>query len=378
MNCLTEDVLRRYADRELSTSEMDEHLSACERCRERLGELRERTGRVHELLGVLAPAGADPDPARAYARLASTIASAEPAPPPRVSLFRRTPVWSAAAAVCALVLLFTFSPARSWGQRFLSMLRVQKVAVVPVDLQTVTAQLRGSGHQRLIAQFISDNVVVTMKPAAPVAAANPQAASAMAGFPVIAPSALGTPQRISVTGEGAFQMTLDSARIQALFDAAGRSDLQVPASVNGSLVAVHIPKSVHMQFGNCSKTNHVSSANCVNFIQVPSPTVSVPPSLNIAALAEAGLQVAGMDAAQAQAFSQSVDWSSTLVIPVPENAGSYETVPVDGVNGTLITSPPRPHSPGGYGLIWVKDGIVYSLAGGGSADTALAVAESLH
>ncbi|MGH9639156.1 MAG: hypothetical protein ACRD3Y_03785, partial [Bryobacteraceae bacterium] len=123
---------------------------------------------------------------------------------------------------------------------------------------------------------------------------------------------------------------------------------------------------------------HTPSANCVNFIQVPSPTVSVPPTLNIAALAEAGLQVAGMDAAQAQAFSQSVDWSSTLVIPVPENAGSYETVPVDGVNGTLIASLPRAHSPGGYALIWVKNGIVYSLAGGGSADTALAVAESLH
>ncbi|HEX7363510.1 MAG TPA: hypothetical protein VF283_23710 [Bryobacteraceae bacterium] len=377
MNCLSEDVLRRYADRELSSLEVDEHLSSCERCRERLGELRNRTERVQELLGVLAPAGGDPDPARAYARLASAIASAEPEPPRRVSFLRRTPVWSAAAA-CALILVFTLSPARSWGQRFLSMLRVQKVAVVPVDLQTVTAQLRGSGHEKLLAQFISDNVVVTMKPGAPAIASSPQNASAMVGFPVTTLSALGTPQRISVTGEGAFQMTLDRSRIQALFDAAGRSDLSVPLSVDGSLVAVHIPKSVHMQYGNCSKTNHAPSANCVNFIQVPSPTVSVPPSLNIAALAEAGLQVAGMDAAQAQAFSQSVDWSSTLVIPVPENAGSYETVPVDGVNGTLIASLPRPHSPGGYALIWVKNGIIYSLAGGGSADTALNVAESLH
>ncbi|MGH9610318.1 MAG: hypothetical protein ACRD34_11665 [Bryobacteraceae bacterium] len=378
MNCLSEDMLRRYADREPSAPETGEHLRCCERCRQRLGELSERTDRVQKALGALMPEGeSNPDPARAYARLASAIASAEPAPPRRVSFFRRTPVWSAAAA-CAVILLFTLSPARSWGQKFLSMLRVQKVAIVPVDLQTVTAQLRGSGHQKLIAQFISDNVVVTMKPGAPVTAATPQSASAMAGFPVITLSALGAPQRISVTGEGGFQMTLDRSRIQALFDAAGRSDISVPASVNGSLVAVHIPKSVHMQYGNCAKTNHAPSANCVNFIQVPSPTVSVPPMLNIAALAEAGLQVAGMDAAQAQAFSQSVDWSSTLVIPVPENAGSYETVPVDGVNGTLIASQPRAQSPGGYALIWVKNGIVYSLAGGGSADTALNVAESLH
>ncbi|MGH9640598.1 MAG: anti-sigma factor family protein, partial [Bryobacteraceae bacterium] len=256
MNCPTEDVLRRYADREASMPETDEHLRSCERCRKRLGALSERTDRVQKVLGALLPEGeSNPDPARAYARLASAIASAEPAPPRRVPFFRRMPVWSAAAA-CAVILLFTLSPARSWGQRFLSMLRVQKVAIVPVDLQTVTAQLRGSGHQKLIAQFISDNVVVTMKPGAPVTASSPQNASTMAGFPVTTLSALGTPRRISVTGEGAFQMTLDRARIQALFDAAGRSDIPVPASVNGSLVAVHIPKSVHMQYGNCSQKSH--------------------------------------------------------------------------------------------------------------------------
>jgi anti-sigma factor RsiW len=376
MNCPSKDLLRSYADNELSapeTERLNEHLRYCEHCVEQLTELRDHSERVQKMLGVLTPAEneATTDPALAYA----CIADAGPTLPRRFLFRWRAPVWGSAAA-CALILLFSFAPARSWGQKFLSMLRVQKIAVVPVDFETATAQLRNSGNEKMIAQLISDDVVVTMKPGNPVSATDAQNATEMAGFPVTTLDALGAPQRISVTGEGAFQMTLDHDRIQAVLDAAGRSDIQVPESVDGSLVAVHIAKAVHMQYGSCSQAQ--AAANCVNFVQVPSPTISVPPTLNIAALAEAGLQVAGMDAAEAQAFSQTVDWSSTLVIPIPQNASSYQTIPVDGVNGTLLEAPARGNFTGRYALIWVKNGIVYSLAGSGTPDTALEVAESLH
>jgi anti-sigma factor RsiW len=376
MNCPSKDLLRCHADGELSAPEaerIDEHLRSCERCGKQFSALRDRADRIQRTLGMLAPGEGESgtDPAVAYAR----FVAAEPAPPPRPSLSWRAPVWGSAAA-CVLVLLFTFAPARSWGQKFLSMLRVQKIAVVPVDLEAATAQLRGSGNEKLIAQLISDNVVVTMKPGDPTQAASAQNATEMAGFPVIALDVLGTPQRISVTGEGAFQMTLDHDRIQAVLDAAGRSDIQVPQSIDGSIVAVHIPKAVHMAYGSCSQAQ--GGANCINFVQIPSPAVSVPPDLNLAALAQAGLQIAGMDAAEAQAFSQTVDWSSTLVIPIPLNASSYQTIAVDGVNGTLVETPARANFAARYALIWVKNGIIYSLAGSGTSDTALTVAESLH
>jgi hypothetical protein len=189
-----------------------------------------------------------------------------------------------------------------------------------------------------------------------------------------------------VEQEGAFHMTLDADRMRAVLDQAGRSDIQIPDGVNGTTVAVHIPKSVRLRYGNCpSKESQpvagdagASDFKCIEFMQVPSPIVSVPPTLDMAALAEAGLEVTGMSAAEAHAFCQTVDWSSTLVIPIPQNGGSSRTISVDGVSGTLIEMPPRDNFVGRYLLIWVKNGVVYSVGGKGSADRALAAAASLN
>lgn len=369
MNCPSADLLRTYGDKELAAPEFErvkEHLVSCAPCRARLESLREASRRVGSAIKSLAPEHEEAvDPVSAYAAFRTGIAEAEPAPPRRSFGLWRAPAWSALAA-CALVVFFSFSPTRTWAQRFLSMLRVQKVAVVPVDLSAVTAEVGANGAKKLISQLISDNVTVTQKPGKAVPAASPQAAGQMAGFSVQTLEGLGTPQNIMVSDEAGFYMTLDHERIDAVLNQIGRSDIQVPSNIDGSIVAVHIPKGVDMSYGN------------MNFDQVPSPTVSVPPSLNIDALAEAALQVAGMSPAEAHAFCQTVDWTSTLVIPVPEAASSYQSVRVEGADGTLIQAPARGKFPGGYVLIWTKNGIIYSISGKGPADPALAVAESLH
>ena len=117
------------------------------------------------------------------------------------------------------------------------------------------------------------------------------------------------------------------------------------------------------------------ATNCVLFAQLPSPSVNTPPDLNIAQMAEIGLQVTGMSAEKAHAFSQSVDWTSTLVIPFPSDAGTYQQVSVDGVTGTLIS---RSESGGQYSLIWVKNGILYGLTGNGTSAAAVALAQSIQ
>src|ERR1700688_386489 len=45
-----------------------------------------------------------------------------------------------------------------------------------------------------------------------------------------------------------------------------------------------------------------------------------------------------MNPADARALCQTVDWSTTMVIPIPRDTGSFQTVTVDGVEGTLIDS----------------------------------------
>lgn len=369
MNCPSADLLRTYGDGELAAPEsghVKEHLVSCAPCRARLDALREEAHRVGSAIKSLAQEHEGiADPVSAYAAFRTGIAEADPPPPHRSFGLWRAPAWGVLAA-CVLIVFLSFSPTRSWAQRFLSMLRVQKVAVVPVDLSAVTAEVGANGGRKLITQLISDSVTITQKPGKAVPAASPQAAGAMAGFSVQTLDSLGAPQNIRVSDEAGFYMTLDQERIDAVLNQIGRSDIQVPSNIDGSIVAVHIPKGVDMSYGN------------MDFNQVPSPTVSVPPSLNISALAEAALQVAGMSPVEAHAFCQTVDWTSTLVIPVPEAASSYQSIRVEGAEGTLIQAPARGKFPGGYALIWTKNGIIYSISGKGPADPALAVAESLH
>lgn len=392
MNCTTDGSLRAYIDGELSAAESDElkqHLLACQACRTRADSIQARAQSVHNELAELSSQEEEVDSGLAFSRYCETYDGAANVPwLNRILGGWKRPIWGGLVAACALLVFLSFAPGRSWAQKILSMLRVQKVAVVPVDLSAVSSPGGNNGRENLIAQLISDNVVVTMKPGKPTPAATPQVASEMAGFKIRTLDGLGPQQQISVSDEGAFHMTLDRDRIQAVLDQAGRSDIQIPASVDGSTIAVHIPKLVNVRYGNCpvSQKESDSSASiagpagqaCIDFVQVPSPIVSVPPALNITVLAEAGLQLTGMSAAEARAFCKTVDWSSTLVIPVPQRDSSYETVPVDGVNGTLIEVPPHDNFIGRYALIWVKNGMVYSLGGKGTASRALSAAGSLN
>ncbi|MBV8549951.1 MAG: zf-HC2 domain-containing protein [Acidobacteriaceae bacterium] len=390
MNCPSDGILRASIDHELTDPEsetVDQHLRSCESCRTRYDAIRTQARSVQERLNALDPALAQTalDPALAYRHYRQKYDGApqdRPALADRIAGAWKRPVWGWVAAASVLALLLSFAPGRTWAQKILAMMRVQKVAVVPVDLSPLTAETGNRGPAKLIAQLISDNVVVTIHPGKPALASTVQAAGEMAGFHVRSVEQLGTPQKIYVGDEAAFHMTLNRERIQAVLEQAGRSEIVIPESVDGSTVAVHIPKMVRIVYGGCSSEDTTAPAtpvgSCIDFVQVPSPIVSVPPSLNIAALAEAGLQVTGMSVAEAHAFCQSVDWSSTLVIPIPQNGSSYRTVPVDGVNGTLVEMAPKGSFTGKYALIWVKNGIVYSLGGKGSADLALSAAASLN
>src|SRR5581483_10570133 len=169
-------------------------------------------------------------------------------------------------------------------------------------------------------------------------------------------------------------------------------------SVNGALIAVHIPKTVVSLYGDCPARTHLAgpnasraetmaerkaermaamnTTNCTYFVQAPSPTVSVPPNLNMSEIAEAALQLAGMSPSEAHSFCQTVDWSSTLVVPIPRNSSTSETVSVDGVEGTLITETlPQGNR---YSLLWIKNGIIHSLGGHGTSADALALASSVR
>lgn len=406
MTCLHEGILRARLDAELGGSELeavDQHLAVCADCRSRFEKLSTETARTHDLLSSLASGEVAPDPASAYAQFSARFGTmSEPQPSLINRLFapRWRPAWGLAAAAMAVAVLVGVGPVRLLAQRVLAMLRVQKIAVVSIDPTTLMSGSEpDSRPYRLINQFFADNVVVTIDPGKPTVVPTVTKAAHLAGYPIRIIGDLGAPQRVEVSGEAEFQMTVNRDRVETLLDEVGRSDIRIPESANGVLIAVHIPKIVFSMYGDCpvrrtsgdlnprsraeelaqrkmERLADAKNTNCTYLVQAPSPTVSVPPELNMSEIAEAALELAGMSPAEAHSFCETVDWSSTLVVPVPRNSSSSENVSVDGVEGTLIT---ETLSQGNrYSLLWIKNGVIHSLMGQGSSSDALTLAASLR
>lgn len=395
--CMTDGTLRARLDGELTESEsraVTAHLENCPDCQRRAEALAVTRDDASDLLSALASPSdeaAITDPQFALARFktrhASMAASRKPSFFGRLFAGRLRPVWGALAAV-ALVAFVSLSPSRVWAEKLLELFRVKQITVVSLD----TNQLRFGDvkFEKRISQLLSREMVVTKEPGAPQVAHSAEEASALAGFKVRLPSGRTDAPQLKVEGEYAFNMTMDRERLQTIFNEAGRPDLQLPPSLDGARIGVDIPKAAFAVYGDWptpgpAMARHQPSdwSKCLALAQVPAPSVTTPPDLNVGQVAEMGLQLAGMSQEQAHNFSQTVDWTSTLVIPIPQDAASFQTVEVDGVKGTLISQHPMEdtpvgRTPAGYTLLWVKNGIIYSMTGFGDPSQAVPLAESLR
>ena len=290
-------------------------------------------------------------------------------------------------ALLVLTLVFAFPGARAFASELLNLFRIQQVAVVPVDFTGMQSLNGAVGND--VGQLISNSITMNKKPGNPVDAADAKQASQLTGFNVRVPRNL-TPSRISVMNGSDFTITVDRTKAQALLNEAGRSDLLLPDSIDGAKISVTIPNSVSVDFGTCPPPSsdgdglnmHSNGspgrlyADCVILAELPSPTVSAPASVDVAQLAQIALEFSGMNSDQAKAFTDTVDWTSTLVVPIPKNAAIYDQVSVDGVTGTLIQRP-ADDAPQ-FLLLWVKDGIIYAIGGlGSNSQQALQIANSL-
>jgi len=306
--------------------------------------------------------------------------------PDEIPSKNRRPVWIVLIIIAVVAVGLSFGPGRSLGEKFLQSLRMQKVQAVNVDLSSFVGPNANRSLQQMFSQMISDKVTVTVnenEQDAPDAAA----ASQMARFQVKLIGARKDTPQLTVAGEHAFNLTVDRARLQAIFNEAGRPDLVLPQSIDGAAVAVRLPRTVRAQYGSCpgppSAAANIATptpsstqySDCVILNEGPSPEVSIPAGLDPAQLGQIGLELAGMSPNQAHDFLQTVNWKTILGLPVPRSMRSYEAVEVGGVQATLLNTAGR-RGPT-YTLIWVNNGMAYSLTGYGNSGNAAALAESI-
>jgi hypothetical protein len=387
--------LRAYLDGQLDPAKLAaiEHLKSCALCEGELKSLRDHAARVREGLDRLPELPSADKSAVAWAAFQNKREDWMENNQNRWSLGRRLSLAGAAVGVAALVLVLTVAPVRAWAENLLGIFRVERFTVLEID----PSSLKGNALQnnqllnQTISRVLSDEVTITQKPQKPQPVSDAAAASKAAGFAVqLLPGE--TPSGMLVESGAGMQMKLNRDRIQSILDEAGRSDLQIPASVDGATVGVRVPAGVMAFYGNCgdaasglvfftsgggSKAAKEADASCVSLLELPSPVVSAPQEIDPAQIAQVALQFMGMSANDAANFTQTVDWTSTLVLPVERGKTKYEQVHVNG-NEAALMRPVNQGPSGHYSLMWVDNGIVFGLGGTGDDTTAINLASQLQ
>lgn len=379
--------IQAYLDGELSTEkrqELAQHLSSCVHCQNKVKSIALRIARVNQALDQinLDPSAAPISSSAARSRLEARFIQQE-----KQTMFqkwfakRMRPVWVGIMVIAVLALAMAFPPVRAIANNFLGLFRVERITVVPVDENQLENRLESSTQ---LENLFSENV--TYQGGGEIQAVkDAQEASALADIPVRLPAAASEPSKLLVQPGGSISLVIDVRQLRAILEEVGQEDVTLSDTLNGEIVTVNIPNLVMALYGECSDptvsdpdeapSNYAS--DCVQLMQMQSPTVNAPPDLDINQLGNAFLQILGMDPADAAQFASAVDWTSTLVLPVPRSNTTYQDVTVDGAPGTLIIQG-NINDPYHYMLVWVKDGIVYGLTGNDNPDNALELANSMQ
>ena len=301
----------------------------------------------------------------------------------KVSSRKFRPAWATLIVITVLAISFSFPQVRAAATNFLGLFRVEQIEAVEVGISL--NDLSGEMEDNFIAidNLIGDQIKV-QQIGDPVPVADIAAAEALAGYPVRIPAELADiEQHIVFQPASTITLNIDRDRWQALIDSMGYGDqFNIPEVADGAEVNFKLPNTVVIGFGECNlnQANDWEDAgqpgSCTILMQTEQPTIEAPPGIDINQAGQVMLQVMGMSPAEAEEFSNRVDWATTLVVPVPQGA-DYRNVTVDGADGVLLEDT----FAGGnarFTMLWVKDGMFYALSGDGARYSPVRIGNSLE
>jgi hypothetical protein len=329
--CYDPGMLRAYLDDELPDPEhagVDAHLGDCARCSAELDELGalDRETRARLAAGDGPAPRLEPAFARVSARLA-TVRPAGGAARGRRAAGRR-PLLGGVAAAAALLLLLLVPQVRAAASQLLQIFRAQSVVYVSVPANRVQQLENLQGQQGAL--FLSKPQEVGTPPA-PQSVGSATQAAALLGFTPLAPTAFPatpTTSSIAVEGQVTYRMQVNVATIRQLLATLGVTDVTIPDALGSRPISIVLPPSAELQFQGADYT--------VTLIEGLSPTVALPPGVDLAQMGTAALEVYGMSHQQAVALSRQIDWNTTLVFPFPLGTNQIEQVGVRGTHGVLL------------------------------------------
>ncbi len=260
------------------------------------------------------------------------------------SVFSRRSAFAALFVLIVLVVVaFSSAGVRAAASDFLGLFRVQKFAAISISPEQIALieNLAESG-------LYPGDLEMIDEPGEPRQVASIQEAEEAAGLRARTLAELGEPDRVFVIDGGSGNLVVNVENARAIAQTAGADPALIPDSLDGAIVAVTVYSGIAQNWSNGTA-----------LVQSPSPLVEYPDDVDPAALGEALLQALGMEPQQAQSLAQSIDWTNTLLLPIPENLASFREIVVDGVTGLALSSIDGQNST----ILWEKKGHVYVLSG---------------
>ena len=395
MRHLNDGQIKAFQDHELAGDQsrlVAAHLEACERCRAKAVLIMGRNENVTSGLDALAPEQ-EPvvlSPGQARARFANLMEETQKESNSMWNkFFSRVPraAWVTLAIVAVLAVSLAFPSVRAIANNFLGLFRVEQVRVVQINPADLPDQLGSSSN---LESIFAENVQFS-RLAEPEELDSLAQAVEKAGFGLRLPAALQGEPRLFYQPGGSAVFNVDLALVRSVLKDIGRDDIKLPSALDGAEVEVVVPSAIMAGYGECdidvqslasdfdpddprtARQIAKEMPDCTTLLQLPSPTISAPPGLDLSTIGEAYLQILGMEKGEAERFARNVDWTTTFVVPIPRYGVEYQDITVDGVTGTLL----HHGQMDSYALVWVKDGILYALSGPGDGEDAAAIANSL-
>ncbi len=366
---------------------LERHLKGCPRCQARALQLEQRRRFVHTRMKHLQTLTVEPSASSSAKLMAFQKRISRKEKEHMIRSPKWRPVWIAFIMLMAAALALSFPQVRAVANNFLGLFRVERVQVVPVDMPLSPTDKLSETTLQNLEQFFAQQVNFE-DGGDSVSVSTVEEARALVGFEVRLPAFLGEPTELRVQPGGQVTFYLDVALANAILEELGQKDVRLPDSVNNAPVEVVVSDAVFAAYGTCydefiapeavdestpARPIPLNADQCTTLLQMPSPTISAPPELNLTLLGEAYLQILGMSRQEAESFARLVDWTSTFVIPIPRYSAQHRELEVDGVVGTYIKYQGELR----YVLIWVRQGIIYALSGQGGSELAQDIANSM-
>ena len=364
MRCLSEGRLRASLEADLPPEALHAsraHLSACARCRARLVRLRETQAVVEANMAAIAPPPASPKgrvpgglphrlQERSQVRMKRKLGKGWP------------PVLAGVMVVGLMIATYAVAPTQTFARQLLGVFRVRKFAVIRVSPdQAALDQVAEDLVEKL---FVQEPEAVVDEPLVTVGSI--EQARELAGFDARMPSYLpgGGAVEIEVKGRTEYEITFTREGIVAMLQVAEMDTDLVPDGWDEATARIVMPVGVSV------------ANDTIQVVQVLNPSVEYPEGLSPSMVGEAGLRILGVAPAEAARIASTIDWTSTLVLPIPTDIGEFTELAISGADAVLV----RPREYDGTNaasIVFEKDGVVYVVSGQVASEQLVQVAESM-